>query len=343
MRLLLTGASGFFGSNLIDLLQSPTDGRASAGPAASSPAELELHIIQRSGGAGPQQAIDTGVGAPQIHRADLFDHEAVAALCQRIQPTHLCHMAWLGPETTDRYRSPENQRWVAASKGLFDAFASAGGQRLVHLGSCIEYGNGASGTRVETQPLDPDTAYGEAKAELSTHVMSLGDQLSTAIARPFFCYGPHEQPDRLVPSLVLGLAKGETIDLTEGRQRRDYLDARDVAAALLALLVSDATGPFNIGSGVGVEVRSIAERLGRISGRPELLNFGARPDGADSAAEIVADIGRITAATAWRPSISLDQGLSHAWAWWRSNTAGGQDRNSGQQVERAEAGPGGNA
>ncbi len=228
-------------------------------------------------------------------------------------------MAWLGPETSDRYRSPDNHRWVAASKALFEAFGDSGGRRLVQLGSCIEYGNAASGARVESQPLDPDTAYGEAKAELSAFVASISDGLSAAVARPFFCYGPHEQPDRLVPSIILGLARGESVDLTEGRQRRDYLDARDVANALRTLLESDVTGAFNIGSGKAVEVRSIAEHLGRIAERPELLNFGARPEGADSAAEILADIARITAATTWRPAISLEQGLSETWAWWRGD------------------------
>lgn len=303
MRLLLTGASGFFGSNLVNLL----------GTLDSSSTELEIHSISRTADRSRSGSITT-------HQADLFDTAAVAALCERIRPTHLCHLAWLGPETADRYRSPENQRWVAASKGLFDAFGSSGGQRLVQLGSCIEYGNSASGARVETQPLDPDTAYGEAKAELSIYVGSLEGQLSTAVARPFFCYGPYEQPDRLVPSLILGLARGETIDLTEGRQRRDYLDARDVAAALWALLESDSSGAFNIGAGTAVEVRSIAERLGQVAKRPDLLNFGGRPEGADSAAEIVADIGRITATTPWQPRITLEQGLTHAWDWWQGST-----------------------
>jgi nucleoside-diphosphate-sugar epimerase len=296
LKLLLTGAGGFFGSNLVDLLSAQS-------------AAIEIHAVQRRPLAVP------GV---TTHRVDLFDRDATTSLVKQLGPTHLCHLAWLGPETTDRYRSPENQRWVEASKALFDAFGEAGGRRLVHLGSCIEYGNRADGPRVETQPLDPDTAYGEAKAELSTHINSLAGTLSAAVARPFFCYGPHEQPDRLVPSLILGLARNEIIDLTEGRQRRDYLDVRDVAAALLALLQTDGEGAFNIGAGAAVEVRSIAERLGRIAGKPELLNFGGRPEGADSAPEIVADIGRVTSVTGWRPTIGLDEGLANAANWWRT-------------------------
>lgn len=297
---MLTGAGGFFGSNVLDIL---------------SGADVEIHVIQRSPGA-PRPGVTA-------HRADLLDTDDITTIMAKVKPTHLCHIAWLGPEHQDRYRSPENARWVTASKKLFHGFRDAGGERLVQVGSCIEYGNERTGVRIESQPLEPDTAYGAAKAELSHYVDVLGHDLSTAVARPFFSYGPHEQVERLVPSLILALDRGEPIDLTEGRQRRDYLDARDVARAIVTLLRSDHTGPYNIGSGVAVEVRAIAEHLGRISGRPELLNFGARPEGADTAAEIVADIGLITSVTDWRPTISLEQGLEEATEWWR-NTGDGQ-------------------
>lgn len=271
---------------------------------------VELHTTTRRS--------DAAAGQPLVHHVDLADHESVRRLMTEVRPTHLCHLAWVGPEHKDRYHSPENHRLAEASQSMFEAFRDSGGERLVHLGSCIEYGNDAPGVRVETQPLAPDTAYGEAKATVSNFVSDLIDGgLSAAVARPFFCYGPYEQKERLVPSLILALDQGKTIDLTEGRQRRDYLDVRDIAEALLSLLLTpQATGPFNIGAGIGVEVRSIAEHLGRIAGRPELLNFGGRPEGADSAPEIVANIGRITAVTDWKPTITLEQGLGYATDWW---------------------------
>ncbi|MEM7325859.1 MAG: NAD(P)-dependent oxidoreductase [Actinomycetota bacterium] len=313
MRLLLTGASGFFGRNLQDRIRRDRDGGQ---PNDGTDGAIEVHTTTRKPGDASREG--------HVHHLDLMDHHSIGTLIESVGPTHLCHLAWLGPEHRDRYRSPDNHRWADASRVLFEAFRDGGGERLVHLGSCIEYGNRAPGVRVETQPLDPDTAYGEAKAALAETVTDLvGDGLSAAVARPFFCYGPHEQEERLVPSLILALADGRTIDLTEGRQVRDFLDVRDIVAALLTLLRTPAaTGAFNIGAGTGVTVRSIAEHLGSIAGRPELLNFGGRPEGADSAPEIVADIGRITAFTDWEPSITLEQGLEHATGWWLTSRGG---------------------
>jgi nucleoside-diphosphate-sugar epimerase len=308
---LLTGAGGFIGSNLLDTLAT----RVAAD-------DLDLHLVRRS---PPTRTVATGT----VHEADLLDLDAVDRLLETVRPTHLCHLAWLGPETQDRYRSPDNHRWAEAGAHLFRAFARHGGQRLVQVGSCIEYGNTVEGPRTEDLPLHADTAYGQAKAALAQVALDeVANDVSTAVARLFFCFGPHEQAERLVPSIILALDDGRPIDLTEGHQRRDYLDARQAASALWALLGSDATGPFNVGSGRSTPVRELAAELGRLLGRPELLNFGARPDGADSAAEIVADINRIENLVGWAPTGTLEDGLVETIIWWR------QLRDAGPQGER---------
>jgi nucleoside-diphosphate-sugar epimerase len=296
----VTGAGGFLGANLVDRLSADTPDQ----PAT------EIHVLSRSG-----RDLWPALDHVTVHHVDLADSERVAATIDTVGATHLCHLAWLGPEHADRYRSPANDNWVDISRELFTSFAAAGGRRIVHVGSCIEYGNEVEGPRHEGLPLAADTAYGRAKADVAR---LLDDDFGdiAAVARIFFCYGPHEQRQRLVPSIVLALQDNQPVELTEGRQRRDFLDARDAAAALEALLRSDATGAFNIGAGASVEVRSVAQTLGELFDRTELLRFGARPDGADSAADITADIGRITSVTGWEPTISLEEGLAHAIAWW---------------------------
>lgn len=229
-------------------------------------------------------------------------------------------MGWLGAESDNRLRSPENKRWIEASQHLFERFSAHSGDRIVHIGSCIEYGNSIDGAQGENTPLDSDVAYGEAKAEVTNLVLGgVGDKTTAAVARIFFCYGRHEQAERLVPSIITSLLKGESLDMTEGRQRRDYLDARDIARAVEALLKSDVEGAFNVGSGESVEVRQVAEIISGMIGRPELLRFGARPEGADTAFEILADTTRIESVLGWTPSISLEAGLEDAIDWWRNN------------------------
>lgn len=296
----MTGATGFLGKNLIDLLDQ------------SAP-DVEIHAFSRS----VESARALG-GRVIVHEADLLDSAAVSRAVEEASCTHLCHMGWLGAESPDRYGSTENKRWVDASEYLFDRFSSAGGERVVHVGSCIEYGNDIYGPQTEASPLESDTAYGQAKADVSQIVLDgVGHDATGAVARVFFCYGRYEQSERLVPSIISSLLAGKALDLTEGRQRRDYLDARDVGRALIALLGSDVAGAFNVGSGVSTEVRRVAEILGDAIGRPELLRFGARPEGADTAPEILADTTRIRSEVGWSPSISLEEGLHDTISFWR--------------------------
>lgn len=300
LRLLLTGATGFLGRNLLDLLER-------------SASDVEVHVFSRS--AATEELLK---GRATIHKVDLLDPAAVTRAVDIASCTHLCHMGWLGAESPNRYGSPENKRWVEASQHLFDRFSTQSAGRIVHIGSCIEYGNGIDGAQGEASPLESDTSYGQAKAEVSEIVLEgFGNGTTAAVARIFFCYGRYEQRERLVPSIITSLGKGESIDLTEGRQRRDYLDGRDVAQALFALLETDAPGAFNVGSGVSVEVRRVAEILGEAMGRTELLRFGARTEGADTAPEILADTSRIRSVTGWAPGITLEEGLNDAIAWWQ--------------------------
>jgi len=141
-----------------------------------------------------------------------------------------------------------------------------------------------------------------------------------AHARLFFSYGPFEQPQRLVPSIIRALLKGEPARLTSGAQVRDFLDVRDLGRCLALLLASKVEGAVNIASGTGVSVARIAGLLGDMIGRPDLLQFGAVALPRVEPPSIVADISRLVTEVGAKPEITLEQGLSNAVAWWRERT-----------------------
>jgi nucleoside-diphosphate-sugar epimerase len=140
-----------------------------------------------------------------------------------------------------------------------------------------------------------------------------------AHARLFFSYGPFEQ-QRLVPSIIRALLKGEPARLTAGTQVRDFLDVRDIGRCLALLLASEVEGAVNVASGAGVSVARIAELLGDMIGRPDLVQLGAVSLPREEPASIVADISRLMVEVGAKPEISLEQGLSDAVAWWRERT-----------------------
>ena len=249
---MLTGATGFVGRHtLTALVESGHD----------------VHAVARR--RGPAL---TGV---TWHEDDLL---AGCEVVGEVEPEILVHLAWYA-EHGKFWSSPENVRWVEASLALLRAFAAAGGRRAVLAGTCAEY----EWSR-EVYPEDaikcPATLYGAAKHGLHTIASAYAEQagLSLAWGRLFFLYGPYEAPERFVPSLVRSLLAGEPVAMTSGEQRRDFLHAADAGAAFAALADSEVVGAVNVSSGETVVLRELAQQIGRLIGRGELLQIGSSAD-----------------------------------------------------------------
>jgi nucleoside-diphosphate-sugar epimerase len=72
----------------------------------------------------------------------------------------------------------------------------------------------------------------------------------------FLPYGPGDSPERLVPSVIEALLSGRPVDLSHGRQERDFVYAPDVADLLVRLLAGGEEGAFNVGTGYGTQICS---------------------------------------------------------------------------------------
>jgi nucleoside-diphosphate-sugar epimerase len=288
---MLTGATGFVGRHTL---------------AALLEAGHEVHAVARSRGPEASGAI--------WHEADLLAGSEVVA---EVEPEIVVHLAWYA-EHGKFWSSPENVRWVEASLALLRAFAAVGGRRAVLAGTCAEY----EWSR-EVYPEDaikrPATLYGAAKHGLHTIASAYAEQvgLSLAWGRLFFLYGPHEAPERFVPSLVRDLLAGKAAPMTAGTQRRDFLHVADAGAAFAALAESEVIGPVNVASGRAVVLRELAQQVAQRIGHGE-LQVGARPMPEGEPPALVADVARLRDEVRWRPKIGLEDGLDSVIAWWRA-------------------------
>jgi nucleoside-diphosphate-sugar epimerase len=219
--------------------------------------------------------------------------------------------------------------WVERSLALLRAFAGAGGRRAVMLGSCAEYDwSAADGPLQETSSARaPATLYGVAKDALHRVASAYADEQGFELAwgRPFFFYGPREDPRRLVAAVVRALLAGEELDTTSGRQRRDFLHVEDVAGALAALLHSTVLGPVNIASGEAVAVASVIDAIAELLGSPQLIRRGALPERPEPQL-LLADVARLREQVGFRPSFTLSDGLAETVRWWREQDPGAARR-----------------
>ena len=293
MKVLVTGATGFIGSQIVrSLLQ----------------AGHELRAVTRVAGGGRERLADVH-DRIEWRTADVFGDPAVdrAALCAGIE---LCvHSAWYA--VPGKYlEAPENLACLTGSVALLQALGDAGARRAVFVGTCFEY-DFDYGWLSETTPTKPASYY--AAAKISTRLLceqaARARGVEFAWARPFYQYGPHEDARRLVPYVIDTLLRGEEAGLTRGLQVRDFLHVADVGSAIAAVATSDLTGPVNIGSGRPVTVREIAITIADILGCPDRVRFGARPDNLTDPPFICANNGKLVRGTGWEQRFDLRAGL----------------------------------
>jgi nucleoside-diphosphate-sugar epimerase len=300
-RVLVTGASGFIGQHcLLPLLRE----------------NYEVHGTFWNSKAGPEGHLS----AVQWHQVDLLEPQRLKDLLASIKPSHLLHLAWYA-KPGKYWTSPENLRWVQGSLHLLQTFAEEGGRRAVIAGTCAEYDWNYGYCVENLTPLAPSTLYGTCKYALQLIARAFAGQanLSVAWGYIFFLYGPHEYPNRLIPSVVRSLLAGEPARCSHGNQVRDFLYVQDVADAFVALLNSEVIGSINIASGQPMALKDIIYRIAAHFSRPDLIQLGAIPASPGEPPLLVADTRRLQNEVKWQPSYNVESGLAQTIEWWRQN------------------------
>jgi nucleoside-diphosphate-sugar epimerase len=209
---------------------------------------------------------------------------------------------------------------------LIDAVpVAAPGARLVVIGSAAEYGVVPRGTPVrEDAPTEPVGTYGATKRAATRLVeFAVRDgRLDGVVLRVFNPIGPGVPAENLLGKAAASMrdaidAGRDLVSFGPLGACRDFVDVRDVAAAVARAALADVLHEtvLNVGSGLAIPARHAVERLAEIAGfHGRLQESGAGPTRSAAVDWIAADVRRIRHCLGWAPIHDLDDSLKAIWA-----------------------------
>jgi nucleoside-diphosphate-sugar epimerase len=291
---MVTGAGGFIGSALAaELLRLGAAVRGLAGAPGQDTSKLPV-------GMAP-------VHADIAEQAVLDGLAAGAAVC--------FHLAG-PPSVAGSFEAPlEYARvHVLGTLAMLEACRRAGVRRFVYLSSAEVYGRADAALVAENRPPAPRSPYAAAKAAAEQYVGAWGQAtgFETVVLRPFSVYGPRLAARSVLGTILRQAREADEIVLADLRPVRDFVYLDDVVEGMLRAATLPLQGrTFNLGTGVGTSVETVARTAVRVAGRqlPIRCDPSRRRPSEAEIHHLVADPTRAAEALGWRARVPLEEGL----------------------------------
>lgn len=251
---------------------------------------------------------------------DLRVRREVVAAVEAATPDVIFHLAAHGVNLRNRNPMSIMQTNAIGTMHLLEVLAPVPYSRFVNTGSCFEYGNCREPIS-EARPLEALNVYAASKIA-AFHLCALEQRQRAkpiVTLRPFTFFGPGERENRLIPSVLLSILRGQPIRITSGTQTRDYTYVEDMVTAFVRAAVCEgAVGRVvNVGSGEDYTVREIVQRIRHLMKSDVPVEYGALPPRADDAERLCADNTLARTLLGWRPEVTFEEGVERTAGWLR--------------------------
>ncbi|WP_371096939.1 GDP-mannose 4,6-dehydratase [Streptomyces sanglieri] len=311
---LVTGAEGFIGSTLVDLL-------------------VEL-------GASVRAFVHYKPYAEKGNLAHLMSHPSVETIAGDVRDAGRVSDAVAGCDTVFHlaaligipysYDSPGAyvQTNVVGTENIAEACRRHSVRRLVHTSTSEVYGTALTVPIDESHPLQPQSPYSASKigADMTALSHRHAFDLPVTVVRPFNTYGPRQSARAVIPTILAQLHAGaREIKLGSLTPTRDFTYVTDTARGFLAVAECDrALGAVvNLGSGREISIGDLAQALITASGREASVVVDParlRPSGSE-VERLLSDNSRAREWAGWQPETPLGEGLKSTSKWVAENLA----------------------
>ena len=310
MKVVVTGAAGFIGSQLAERLLA--EGHEVVG--IDSLNDYYPRPIKEGNLRAAREQPSYRLVEARLQEADLAPVLEGAA-----QVYHLAAQAGVRASWGKEFSGYTDNN-VLATQRLLEAAVAVGVPRFVNASSSSVYGDAPSLPLREDSLCRPVSPYGVTKlaAEHLVHLYGRSYGLPVVSLRYFTVYGPRQRPDMAFHRFLRAALAGDTIRVYgDGRQTRDFTYIEDIVAATRAAADTGKPGcVYNVGGGERVSVNDVLALIEAVTGRG--LSIVREDAQQGDMRDTLADTQAARRDLDFRSTVSLREGLAREWDWIRS-------------------------
>lgn len=293
--ILVTGGAGFIGSHLVkELVKSG----------------YSVRVLDNLSN-GSLENIRDVLGSIEFIKGDIRDKNVVEGALKGVDA--VVHLAAL-IDVAESVEKPELYLDVNVNGTFNVARASRKVSAFIFASTCAVYGEPVRIPIGEDHPLSPKSPYAATKIAGEAFVQAYGNLYGyrPVILRLFNVYGPRQS--KAYAGVITEFVKRATIGeppiiFGDGEQTRDFVHVRDVAKAIIkALETNNASGIYNIGSGVAITINDLAHLILKLAGKENIEPRHGPPRPGDIK-HSQANINRAKMELGYNPSVSLEEGI----------------------------------
>lgn len=301
--ILILGASGFVGANLMRLIAR------------------YRHDVFGSASRLPAWRIE-GIPSHHVRAVDLLVDSNLDMLLEETRPRTIFDCIAYGAYSFEDAPALVYHTNFTFATRLLPRLLERSTHCYVHAGSSSEYGDNAAGP-AETAAMAPNSDYAVSKVAAASLIYFYGKKkhLPCANLRLYSVYGPLEDSSRLIPAVVARGIEGGYPEFVRADISRDFLYTDDACEAFidtaLNLRPEDYGESFNIGTGHKTTIGELAHVARGVFGIREVPTF-SMPERRWDVSDWYADIRKARQRLQWQPRTTLADGLRMTADWYRS-------------------------
>jgi dTDP-glucose 4,6-dehydratase len=315
MKLLVTGAAGFIGSNFVRMIaKGELTGISS------------VTVLDKLTYAGVKSNLDSASSLPKYEfvEGDICNSLVTSKLINEVDAV----INFAAESHVDRSITGATdfvQTNIVGVQVLLDAIkASKRKIRFLQVSTDEVYGSIESGSWTEKYPLQPNSPYSASKAsgELLARSYNRTHEVDVVITRCSNNYGTHHFPEKLIPLFITNLIEGKKVPIYgSGQNVRDWLHVDDHCRGIYLVLMNGKSGEiYNIGGGSELTNNKITSLILQAMGANESsIEHVEDRKGHDFRYSV--DWTKINLELGYEPQVKFDAGLKDTIQWYRDNEA----------------------